>query len=419
VGIEAAAVYLGGRDRGATLASSRRWHYKKGRSMQPIGPIPFIDLKRLVPRIRDQVLADWTACLDNTEFVGGPRVGAVEKKLASVLGVPHVVSCANGTDALLVALQALGVKRGMKVALPNLTFWATFEAVAQLGAVPVLVDIDPDDLHVSLDELRAAHDAHRFEALMLVHLFGWTSSRLLEIRAFCKERGVALVEDGAQCFGVEAFGRPVLADAGIATLSFYPAKVVGGAMDGGAITMQSKEHEAFVRSICNHGRSDHYSYAHVGWNSRMGGLQAAFLARVLEHLPEILESRRTTAAWYRERITGDAKLSKAVRVYGPPRPANAASGIVENGYLSVLTIEGKRGQDVVDALKAKGIGAARTYPETMDVQPPAKAAGAIAHGDLRRSKTFCESVVNLPLFFGIREEEREAVLAALSAVAVA
>ena len=161
----------------AALASACRWLYKKGHFMAHSGPIPFIDLKRLVAHFRSEVLADWAACLDNTEFVGGPRVAAVEKKLASSLGVPIVVSCANGTDALLVALPAIGVKRGMKVALPNLTFWATFEAVAQLGAeIPVLVDIDPDDLHVSLDELRAAHDAHHFEALMLVHLFGWTSS---------------------------------------------------------------------------------------------------------------------------------------------------------------------------------------------------------------------------------------------------
>src|SRR3954453_19695614 len=285
--------------------------------------VPFIDLSRLVARIPGDVIASWTECLDKGEFVGGPRVAAVEKKLASVLGAPHVVSCANGTDALLVALQAVGVKRGMKVALPNLTFWATFEAVAQLGAVPVLVDIDPDDLQVSLDELRSAHDAHRFEALMLVHLYGWTSGRLHEIRAFCKERNIAIVEDGAQCFGVEAFGEPVLAKADIATLSFYPAKVVGGAMDGGAVTMQSKEHEAFLRSVCNHGRSDHYSYAHVGWNSRMGGLQAAFLSRVLDELPAILESRRKSAAWYRERITSGA-LGKKVRVFGPP------AGVVEN-----------------------------------------------------------------------------------------
>lgn len=374
------------------------------------GPVPFIDLSRLIPRIRKDVLEAWTECLDRCEFVGGPRVGAVEKKLAGALGVPHVVSCANGTDALIVALQALGVKRGMKVALPNLTFWATFEAVAQLGAVPVLVDIDPDDLQVSLDELKSAHEAHRFEALMLVHLFGWTSSRLGEIRAFCKERDVAVVEDGAQCFGVEVAGKPVLADAGVATLSFYPAKVVGGAMDGGAITVQTKEHEAFLRSLCNHGRSDHYAYAHVGWNSRMGGLQAAFITRVLDEVPAILESRRATSTWYRDRLSEGAAFGKKVRVYGPP------AGVVENGYLSVLTVEGKRGQEVVDALKAAGIGAARTYPETMDVQPPARAAGAIVHGDLRRSKAFCEKVVNLPLFYGMRDDEREAAVRALASI---
>ncbi len=374
------------------------------------GPVPFIDLTRLVKRIRADVLSAWTECLDKCEFVGGPRVGAVEKKLASGLGVPFVVSCANGTDALLVALQAQGVKRGMKVALPNLTFWSTFEAVAQLGAIPVLVDIDPDDLQVSFDELKSAHEAHRFEALMLVHLYGWTSSRLGDIRAFCKEREIAIVEDGAQCFGVEVNGKPLLADAGVATLSFYPAKVVGGAMDGGAVTVQTKEHEVFLRSLCNHGRSDHYSYAHVGWNSRMGGLQAAFISRVLDEVPAILESRRASAAWYRERLSGDVALSKKVRVYGPP------SGVTENGYLNVLTVEGKRGQEVVDALKAAGIGAARTYPETMDAQPPARAAGAVSHGALLRSRAFCEKVVNLPLFFDMRVDEREAAVAALSSI---
>lgn len=366
-------------------------------------PVPFIDLARIVPRIRADVLAAWTECLDRTEFVGGPRVSALEKKLGGILGAPHVVSCANGTDALIVGLQALGVKRGSKVALPNLTFWATFEAVVALGATPVLVDVDPDDLQMSLAALKSAHDAHRFDAAMLVHLYGWASASLKEIRAFCKEREIGLLEDGAQCFGVEAFGEPVLAKATVATLSFYPAKVVGGAMDGGAITMQTPEHEKLVRSLCNHGRADHYSYAHVGWNSRMGGLNAAFLLRILDELPAILESRRACASWYRERLANE----KGLRVYGPP------SGITENGYLNVITLEKKKGQEVVDALKAAGVGAARTYPEPMDAQPPAKAAGAIVHGDLSVSRRICETVVNLPLFYGIRDDERETAVKAL------
>src|SRR5262249_3817672 len=163
----------------------------------------------------------------------------------------------------------------------------------------------------------------RFDAAILVHLFGWTSARLTEIRAFCKERGIALLEDGAQCFGVEVSGEPVLAKADVATLSFYPAKVVRGAMDGGALTLQSEAQEALVRSLCNPGRSDHYSYAQVGWNSRMGGIQAAFISRVLDELPAILGSRRDAASFYRTRLQeADAR----VKVYGPP------AGVVENGY---------------------------------------------------------------------------------------
>ncbi len=368
--------------------------------------VPFIDLSRLVNRIKGDVLPAWSECLDRCEFVGGPRVSALEAKLANVLGVPRVVSCANGTDALIVALQAVGVKRGSRVALPNLTFWATFEAVVQLGGVPVLVDVDPDDLQMSLPELRTAHDAHRFDTAMLVHLYGWTSARLVELRAFCKERGIALVEDGAQSFGVETSSGPVLAGAEIATLSFYPAKVVGGAMDGGAITTHGAEQERLLRSLCNHGRSEHYSYAHVGWNSRMGALQAAFLGRLVDELPAILEDRRRAAARYRTVLASDERIT----VHAPP------AGVVENGYLNVVTVHQKPVSEVVAGLKAAGIGCARTYPETMDMQPPARASGAILHGELRHSRRICESVVNLPLFYGITDDEVDAAARALLSV---
>jgi dTDP-4-amino-4,6-dideoxygalactose transaminase len=369
--------------------------------------VPFVDLSRLVARVRGDVLARWAECLDACAFVGGTGVATFEGKVAEALRVPRVVACASGTDALRVALEAAGVRRGMKVALPNLTFWATFEAIVQLGATPVLIDIDPDDLQMSLDELRSAHDAYRLDAAVLVHLYGWTTARLHELRRFCEAAGVALVEDGAQCFGVEVSGEPLLARAALATLSFYPTKVVGGAMDGGALTMRSEEHEAFARSACNHGRSGHYSHRSVGWNSRMGGLQAAFLSRVLDELPEILRSRRDTASFYRARLADERRI----KVFGPPH------GVVENGYLSVITIEGKTAGEVCAGLRRAGIGSARTYPETIDAQPPARASSAVAHGSLRWSRLFCESVVNLPLFYGIREDEREASARAVLAIA--
>ena len=137
-----------------------------------------------------------------------------------------------------------------------------------LGAIPVLVDIDPEDLQMSFTEFAKAHEAHKFEAAALVHLYGWASARLNDFRTFCKERNIGLLEDGAQCFGVEVAGEPVLAKATVGTLSFYPAKVVGGAMDGGAITLQSEEHEKLVRSLCNHGRADHLSLIHISEPTR-------------------------------------------------------------------------------------------------------------------------------------------------------
>jgi dTDP-4-amino-4,6-dideoxygalactose transaminase len=136
----------------------------------------------------------------------------------------------------------------------------------------------------------------------------------------------------------------------------------------------------------------------------MGGLNAAFLNRLLDELPAILTSRRETVSFYRERLAADSR----VRVYGPP------AGVIENGYLSVLTTP-RKGADLVATLKAAGIGVAQTYPSTMDVQPPLAALGAICHGHLSVSKRFCDAVINLPLFYGIRSDEREAAVAALIA----
>jgi dTDP-4-amino-4,6-dideoxygalactose transaminase len=364
--------------------------------------VPFIDLARLTKSMKSEVLADWSAVFDKTEFVGGPRVGELEKKLCQTLGVNKAIACANGTDALLIGLQGLGVKPGMKVALPNMTFWATYEAVAQLGATPVLIDIDADDLQMSFSEFTRAYDVHRFDAAILVHLFGWASARLADFREFCKDKNIALLEDGAQCFGVTVDGKPVLAGSTVATTSFYPAKVIGGCLDGGAIFAANEELEKVIRSLCNHGRSAHYSYERVGWNSRMGGLQAAFLNHMVARSEEIIANRRRAAEWYRKRLAGTPKL----RIYGPP--ANQG----ENGYLAVFAVDDSVHVDAVtEKLKAKGIGFARTYPETMDSQRPA--VDAIKFGTLEHSKRFCKSALNLPLFYGITEEELEASASAL------
>lgn len=364
--------------------------------------VPFIDLKRIVAPIREEILKDWTECLDNTEFVGGPGVQTLERKLESYLETTHVVSCANGTDALVIGLQALGIGHGAKVAVPNMTFWAPFEAIVQVGATPVLVDISPRDLQMDFEEFKRGHEKYKFDAAILVHLFGWTSEFLSEYRSYCKKHNIRLLEDGAQSFGVKKDGRHLYSDAEISTVSFYPAKVLGAAGDAGAIMTPDPTLAAKIRSLCNHGRAGHYTYDYVGWNSRLSGLQARFLNRMLDQIDGMLESRVKAEKFYQDyfsRFPNDCLVHKA--------PA----GVTSNGYLAVIESKHFTGDDLSAALRDQGIGSARTYPQTLDEQPPAK--DCLRTSDLEHSKRFSRMVINLPLFAGITMEECQASAEAL------
>ncbi|HEX8111344.1 MAG TPA: DegT/DnrJ/EryC1/StrS family aminotransferase [Kofleriaceae bacterium] len=352
--------------------------------------IPFIDLHPVSRLVADAVAPRWAGVVERCEFVGGAGVQQLEAEIARFCATRAAVACSNGSDALLLALQAAGVRPGMHVALPNLTFWATFEAVVQLGAIPVLIDISADDLQLDLGELQRAHARYGFRHAIIVHLYGWASAALSEIRTFCAGHDICLIEDAAQAIGVELDGRPLLAGAALATLSFYPAKVIGGCMDGGAVVTGDEALAAAVRSLANHGRSAHYSYQQVGWNARMGGLAAHYLLEMMTHAGEILAARRRLVAAYRAQWTGIAG-----RLRGP------ASAIAENGYLLVVECE-RPADDCVGAFEQRAIGVARTYPETIDQQAPARGR-FVAVGELARSRAFVRRVLNLPLYFGLPE----------------
>ncbi len=365
--------------------------------------VPFIDLKRIVAPIREEVLADWTECLDNTEFVGGPGVQSLEKRLEAYLETAHVVSCANGTDALVIGLQAMGIGPGHKVAVPNMTFWAPYEAIVQVGATPVLVDISPRDLQMDFQEFRSGHEKFKFDAAILVHLFGWTSEHLDEYRTYCKKHNIRLLEDGAQAFGVRKNNRSIYADAEISTISFYPAKVLGAAGDAGAIMTPDPKLVEKIRSLCNHGRAGHYTYDYVGWNSRLSGLQARFLGRMLTRIDDMIASRVKAEAYYQEYF---AKFSSDCIVHKAPK------GVASNGYLAVIESKKKTGDELSASLRDAGIGSARTYPQTLCEQPPAK--NALRTSELEHSKRFSRMVINLPLFAGITDEECKSSAEALA-----
>jgi dTDP-4-amino-4,6-dideoxygalactose transaminase len=365
--------------------------------------VPFIDLKRFEPGFLEAWFAKVRSMSANSHFIGGQEVTQLESALKSVAQVEHVVSCANGTDALQLALRAMCVGRGDCVLVPDLTFWATYEAVINVGADPVTVDVDPTDGGISIDALRQALAEFRPKAAIVVHLYGWGSTRLNEIRAVCREAGVMLVEDGAQCFGVEYQSRSIYAEARIATTSFYPAKVLGAAGDGGAVFTSDVELADRVRRLSNHGRTTHYGYSDVGWNSRLDALQAAYLNLSLPHFETRMASRREAADYYRRMLSPDAVKVMKVPV-----------GYLENGYCNVCIVsDPKRKARLQAVLKESGIGFGNIYPEPISVQ---KGALPYTRGVVggKGAAILSAAVVNLPMFPYIKKEELEQVVSAVN-----
>lgn len=366
--------------------------------------VPFIDLKRY----EDSFLPAWqdklTAMSARAEFIGGPEVAALEEALKARLGVGHAISCANGTDAIQLALRAIGVGRGDRVLVPDLTFWATFEAVVNVGADPVTLDIAPTDGGIDIAMLEQAIDLHAPKAAVIAHLYGWGSARLADIRALCAQKGVLLVEDGAQCFGTEFEGRSIYAGALISTTSFYPAKVLGAAGDGGAVFTDEAALAERVRQLSNHGRTMHYGFGEVGWNSRMDALQAAFLNLSLSFIDQRIDSRRRAAEIYRQQLGG-----LPLRVMAVP------SGYRENAYCNVCHLSPADRARLEAALKAAQIGFGNIYPGAMSAQKGAEKYLAGRVGG-EHAAAFCASVLNLPLFPYMREEELAAVVHAVRSV---
>ncbi len=366
--------------------------------------VPFIDLRRFEPGFQDRWLEACRSISANTAFVGGPEVTALESELAAATGCSHVVGCANGTDALQLALRALGVGPGDVVLIPDATFWATFEAVVNCGARPVTVDIDRADLQMDFELFRKAVDELSPRAAILVHLYGWGSARLDDFRSFCRERELPLLEDGAQAFGTLWQGKSIFADAEVATLSFYPAKVLGACGDAGALLTDDEELAATLRRLGNHGRTSHYEHGEVGWNSRMGGFEAAYLRLSLEHIEPRLESRRRLAERYRQHLAAEGIEVRA-----------APTGYRENGYLNVSLLPPEIRAAVHAALHEHGVGFGTVYPGAMSRQPGAEAWQAGSVGG-ENAHWLSGSILNLPLFAYMKDEEQDRVLSVLADV---
>ena len=371
------------------------------RALFLIMAVPFIDLRRFEPGFLDLWADRCREVSAETRFVGGPDVTRLENRLAEQCGVAAVVGCANGTDALQLALRAAGVEPGDRVLIPDATFWATFEAVVNCGGKPVTVDIDDVDLAMDFELFRQAVERYRPRAAILVHLYGWGSARLADFRAFCRRRSLPLIEDAAQAYGVEWRGESIFRGARLATLSFYPAKVLGACGDAGAVLAEDQEEASTLRQLGNHGRADHYHHDLVGWNSRLGGLDAAYLDLCLDYLPARLASRRRAAERYRQALA-DLEL----RAVEPPADYR------ENAYLNVTLIDPDRRGAVEATLRRHQIGFGNTYPCAISKQPGAAEFLDAAVGG-ERADRLARSVLNLPLFAHITDAEVDQVVAVM------
>ena len=337
----------------------------------------------LLPELK-QRLAE---VLDGGQFILGPNVRAFEQEASAYLGVPHAVGVANGTDAIVLVLQAMDVGPEDEVVCPAFTFYATAEAIAHVGATPVFADIDPATLNLDPADVERRLTP-RTRAIMPVHLFG-RPAPLDELAAF----GLPLVEDAAQAFGARG-----IATTGVAsTFSFFPTKNLGGIGDGGLVTALEDELAERVRLLRFHGSRDKRDFHYVGTNSRLDELQAAALRLFLEHVDGWNAQRREAAARYAE-----LGLGELVEL-----PADEGAHVY---HLYVArTPERER---IAAALTEAGIGNAAYYTTPLHLQPALRYLGW-KDGSLPETERAARENLALPLWVGMDAGTQEQVVAAV------
>ncbi len=314
-------------------------------------PVPLFDTSTPVAPLRAEIDAAIGRVLDGAKFILGPEVAAFEREFADHCGARHAVGVANGTDALTIALRALGVGPGDEVVVPSFTFYASAEAIPPSGARPVFCDVDPETFCVTAETVRAALTP-RTKAVIVVHLFG-NVAPVAEIEAL----GVPVVEDAAQAAGsVAPDGRPG-ALGSLATFSFFPSKNLGCFGDGGAITVRDDDELADrVRMLRFHGSWDKVTYEHVGYNSRLDELQAAILRVQLPHLEVWADGRRAAAGHYEA-----AGLGELVEL---PRPTDGSEPAWH-----LYVVRSGRPDALAAALQAAGHGQKAYYRTPVHQQP--------------------------------------------------
>jgi dTDP-4-amino-4,6-dideoxygalactose transaminase len=363
--------------------------------------VPFTDLGAMTREVRSDIDSAWAALIGRSEFIGGAEVDRFEQEWARYCGTQHAVGVANGTDALALSLRALDIGPGDEVIVPANTFIATAEAVVLAGATPRFVDVDPDTLLLTADELAAAVTS-RTAAVIAVHLYGQTAD-MDAISAVAEQAGVVVLEDAAQAHGAKWWGRPAGSLGRAGCFSFYPGKNLGAFGDAGAVVTDDAELAERLRSLRNHGRAagSHYRHGDIGANSRLDSLQAAVLSAKLRRLDAWTESRQAIVGRYRQALQD-----------GPMRLVETAPGADHVYHLAVVQVPDR---DRVQAeLGRLGIETGVHYPIPCHRQDPYR---PFATGPLPVAEAAAARVLSLPLFPHLTTEQVTRVCSAIGQVA--
>ncbi|MGO4571541.1 DegT/DnrJ/EryC1/StrS family aminotransferase [Microvirga sp. 2TAF3] len=368
-------------------------------------PIAFIDLAAQRNRIGSAMDEAILRVVNHGGYIMGPEVKTFEADLSAFCGAKHVISCANGTDALLMVLMAKGVKEGDAVLCPSFTFAATAEVVAQVNATPIFVDVLEDTFNLDMVSLEAGLKTAKKLGLnpvgvIPVDLFGLPAD-YEPIEAFCKREGLWLMCDAAQSFGASYKGRKVGVIGDCTTTSFFPAKPLGCYGDGGAIFTNDDELATVLRSIRVHGQgTEKYDNVRIGMNGRLDTMQAAVLIEKLKIFPSEIEARDRVAKYYNDNLRDVAVVPE-----------------VPEGYTSVwaqytLRMNGFNREQFQADLKAAGVPTAVYYPKPLNQQTAYKHYPVAGNG-VPVSERLAAEVVSLPMHPYLTEEVQDRIIAAV------
>lgn len=363
--------------------------------------LKMVDLKGQYLGIRKEIDAALAEVLESTEFIRGPQVGHFEEELAAYLEVNHVIGCANGTDALMLALMALDLEPGDEVITTPFSFISTIEVVRLLGLVPVLADIKKDTFNIDPAEIER-NITDRTRAIIPVHLFG-QSAHMSSILQMARKHKLYVIEDAAQSLGADYIfpnGRKSktgsLGDIGCT--SFFPSKNLGCYGDGGALFTNDEEKADKIRSVANHGMVEKYVYGRVGVNSRLDSIQAAILRVKLRYLDQWNRLRREAADVY------DEKLDPVPCIRIPHRADHA--GHIFHQY-SIL-LYGCERDELKEYLKGRGIPSAIYYPVPLHLQEAYRNL-KYKQGDFPVAEQIAQSILSLPMHSELNREQQEII----------